>query len=41
MNEAIKHFVTGGATQKAWPHERTTSQVVANERRNQTLPDIK
>ena len=41
MNEAIKHFVTSGATQKPWPHERTTSQVVANERRNQTLPDIK
>ena len=41
MNEAIKHFVTGGATQKAWPHERIASQVVANERRNQTLPDIK
>ena len=41
MNEAIKHFVTSGATRKAWPHERTTSQVVANERRNQTHPDIK
>ena len=41
MNEAVKHFVTSGATQKAWLHERTISQVVANERRNQTLPDIK
>ena len=41
MNEAIEHFVTGGATRKPWPHERTTSQVVANEQRNQTLPDIK
>ena len=41
MNEAIQHFVTGGATRKAWLHERTTSQVVANERRNQILPDIK
>ena len=41
MNKAIKHFVTGGATRKVWPYERTTSQVVANERRNQTLPDIK
>ena len=40
MNEAIEHFVTGGATRKPWPHERT-SQVVANKQRNQTLPDIK
>ena len=41
MNEAIKHSITGGATLKAWPHERTASQVVANERSNQTLSNIK
>ena len=41
MNEAIEHSVTGGATRKAWPYERTASQVVANERSKQTLPDIK
>ena len=41
MNEAIKHSVTYGATGKAWPHERIALQVVANERRNQTIPDIK
>ena len=41
MNEAIKQFVTGGATRKSGPHERTASHVVANERSNQTLPDIK
>ena len=41
MNKAIVQSVTGGATWKAWPHERTASHVVANERSNQTLPDIK
>ena len=40
MNEAIKQFVTSGATRKAGPHERTASHVVANERSNQTLSDI-
>ena len=30
----LLHSVTGGATWKAWPHERTTSRVVANEGRN-------
>ena len=30
----LPHSITGGATWKAWPHERTTSQVVANEGSN-------